>query len=391
MSYACGKLVRKGTLIAAAAIALWGLGATSAHALQPAGQGPVAQPTGQGPVAQPAGQGPARSTVTAEQQAALTRATEQARRGVASATSARDRGRSDKARLAGEYEAQLAELDQLKKRQASWRRDRAIREHMSRSHGTARKLAASDEKLRRLEAQLVKARRELVVAIDRELAGNPSRARRADLLSWRGASRTPGRGARKIVLPDDTIDPLADPEELDYQASLIRQGEEQLARELDKLDKQSERYLRMADLQKNRQRAAAHGQLDDDRPRRTAGNPSGRFGEADTAAGAGPSPTSPGENTPPTDQPNGPPNVPDDGTNGSPLEAGGDDGNFDVVLADVVDGSTVDALRAAELSTDPAVKARAAKRAREQVKARLEELRARRKEIQKRATTLRKE
>ena len=60
-----------------------------------------------------------------------------------------------------------------------------------------------------------------------------------------------------------------------------------------------------------------------------------------------------------------------------------------MVLADVVDTSTLDALRAADRSSNPAIKARAAERASAQVRARLERLRAQRARVQERARELR--
>jgi hypothetical protein len=193
---------------------------------------------------------------------------------------------------------------------------------------------------------------------------------------------------RKIVLPDDDFDPLADPEELEYQASLLRQSEEQLTRELARLDTQADRYRRMAALRKQRNRAAELSGFDDSQPRRSTGRSNQlRNGEAAGAPvvdiGGAPAPQAPPSETGPGQQA---PDIPNDDAT-SPTE----DPRFDVVLADVVDVSTVSALRAAGLSSDPAVKAQAAERARKQVKDRLDRLQKRREIIQKRARTLRRQ
>lgn len=284
---------------------------------------------------------------------------------------------ADKTALDKHYQEQLAEIDRLKRQRPSWRRDRQLRERMSESHGTAQKLAALDQRVRSFDARLERDRRALVAAIDRELAAGPVPGRKALVAGWRRTmQRALARGAKKIVIPDDTLDPLADPEELEYQASLLRQSEEQLAHELDRLDKQARRYQRMAELREKRSRATELAGLDDDQPRRTTAH---RGGERASSA-------EPEADQAPTAPPGGPPAPPDD-TGGNEIE----DPMFDVVLADVVDASTIRALRAAEGSSDPAVKARAADKARQEVKDRLERLQKRRALIQSRAKSLRGE
>lgn len=309
------------------------------------------------------------------------RATDQARQRVAALIAQRDRERAQKAELARVYEKQLAEIDRLKQQRASWRRDRQIRDRMSESHSTAQKLAGLDARVRELEAKVRKERRELLAAIERELAGAPAPQRKDLLVRWRRGVQQGLKGeVKKIVIPDDSIDPLADPEELEYQASLLRQSEDELARELARLDKQAKRYRHMVELRVKRNRAAELGDFDESQPRRSTGHTgTDRTSGASDEAGA-PPPTSA---DPASEVGDGPPG---DG----PLDDvdGGDDPMFDVVLADVVDASTIHALRAAEGSSDPAVKARAAEQAVKQVKERLERLQKRRAIIQKRARSL---
>lgn len=306
----------------------------------------------------------------------------------------RARVRANKAKLVKQYQQKLAEIDRLKKQRASWRRDRLIRSRMSQSHGTAKQLSALDQRLRQIGATIRKREKALVAAIDRELAGALSATRARDLRAWkRAANKGPRRSAKKIVLPEDEIDPLADPEELEYQASLLRQSEDQLARELGKLEHQAKRYRHMVSLRKKFSRADELARFDDDRPRRGSGRGADRSGangaEADTTSLPPPPPSQP---PPPSTEPN---QTPDPGTDDLGSDSGAEnfssaDPMFDVVLADVVDASTIKALRAAGISSDPAVKAKAAERARAQVRARVERLRKRRKLMQKRAKRLRK-
>jgi hypothetical protein len=348
------------------------------------------------PSAQPVAPGPQAAPAQPAQAADLARAT--AREVAALVAIERERAQAvaEKARLARQYEGELQEIDRLKQQRASWRRDRLIRDRLSASHDTARALAAADQRVRRLDAGLVAQRARLVAAIDRELAAAPSPERRQALARWRaGAQREQRRDVKKIVLPDDRMDPLADPEELEDQAALLRQSEAELAKELARLEQQAHRYRYMATLSAKRERATELGRLDDDQPRRTsvraeAAPASGGVG--DEAPPASPSPPSPPEGGPPP--PGGePPPDDDQGSGRNPPEehddAGGDLVGLDVVLADVVDTPTLDALRAADRSASPGVKARAAERASAQVRARLERLRAQRKRIQERAQELR--
>ncbi len=275
------------------------------------------------------------------------------------------------------YERQLKAVDRLKRRRASWRRDNRIRGQLKKAQAIARRLGVLAHRGRAIRARVRRERLGLRSAIISELRAGPGAARRAQLVRWqRQNQRALRRVSRKIVLPDARIDPLADPEDLDDQAARILQAEKRLTQEIAGLDKRARRYERMVKLRRKRQRAADLGGLDDNRPRRSTGRLSGRDGarqgDGNGFSGAG------------TDDLGGSP---------APAETGGDPTSFDsdpiVVLADVVDSQTLDALRRAGSSTNPAVKARAATRARGQVKARLERLRRRRLLIQRRARKLR--
>lgn len=332
----------------------------------------LASPQAMPPSAAPPAGAPASAAPAAGVE--LARATDRAVARVAALEREHAAALADKTRLDAAYERQLQEIDRLKQGRASWRRDRLLREQLSASHETASALAAVDRKLRRLDATLRAARQSLVEAIDRELAAGPGRERRRLLARHRsGAERHLRRNVKKIVVPDERIDPLADPEELEHQAALLRESEAELAVELERMERQAERYHYMATLSDKRERAEEIGRLDDDQPRRTTGRSS-----ASASSGS----------------PDAPP-PPEAGDPGEPAEGRGppgDDfaGSLDVVLADVVDTPTLDALRAADRSSNPAVKARAVQQASDQVRARLERLRTQRARIQNRARTLRR-
>jgi hypothetical protein len=288
-----------------------------------------------------------------------------------------------RATLSRRYEGELREIDKLKRQRASWRRDRQLRTRMASSLETAKQLTATTGQLATLDGRLLRDRRALVAAIDGELKAAVAPARRASLQAARrvAIAALPARRPHKIVLPDDSLDLLADPEELDQQAAALRDSEAELARQLDSLDRQAERFRRMAELRRQHARADDLAERDDDQPRRQ----SGRVASRETAADTGnPNPAPPAE-VPPSDD-----EVPEGaGGGGAPDPSDSFDGEPAVVLAEVVDASTVDALRQAERSSDPAAKAAAARRAREQVAARLAGLKARRAQIEQRARELR--
>ena len=337
----------------------------------------------------PVASAPASSASAATSQAAADHAATM----VATTRQERDRAVAEKARLARAYEAQLDELDRLKQQRASWRRDRMIRTRMSESHATAELLAKLDQRIRQLGSLLRRREEALLAAIARERATGPGAARARQLDRWYAAAQRHLRpDAKKIVLPDDRIDPLADPEELEYQAALIRQSEQELAAELARLDQQAGRYRHMAVLRRKRSRAAALGGFGEDRPRRSTGQTRTAAANNDSTAGAGGGAADPAPPPPSSPPESGeePPRAPDPSPTLPPEQdgSGGDSLMFDIILADVVDAPTLQALRAASRSSDPALKARATERARQQVEERLERLRARRQRIQRRAREL---
>jgi hypothetical protein len=237
---------------------------------------------------------------------------------------------------------------------------------------TARALQEIDRRVRALDGELDRERRALVAAIDRELAAGSEPGRRGKLVAARRDAARALHHDKKIVLPDDTIDPLADPEELEDQAALIAQSEKDLAREIQLLTERASRYRHMEKLRQQRARAAEAGRWDDSRSRR----PSGRSGDRQTG-GAGTLEDADGDAPPAS--------VDDPGFN-----AGVDYSDPTVVLVEVVDTDTLDALRSAQSSTDLTVKAKAAERASREVQGQLERLRRQRLLIEKRAAELRR-
>ncbi len=321
-------------------------------------------------VAQAAPRAPAASP--ADRAAGQVRTLEAERRSVA----------GQKAALMKSHEAQLAEVDRLKQRRASWRRDRQLKRALADSQQTAAVLSRLDARIRGIDRDLERANKALLAATRRALRGHPSASRRAQLIGWLGSARSALVRTRKIILPAETFDPLADPEDLEYHAQLIAQTEKELEAEIGALAARESRYDRMVALRDKASRAEELSGFDDDRPRRTTG----RIGSGDrnngTGAGGGLTNGDSAQPLPPADS--GPNPDPGGGSFSS-------DGDPTVVLADVVDAGTLDALRRAESSGDPKARATATKRTRQEVQARLARLKRARALIEARARKLRKQ
>lgn len=307
------------------------------------------------------------------------RATDAARAAVTTDEQKLSQLTASRMRIARKYQDQLAAVDQLKKEKASWRRDRELRADLADSNDTATQLAALNQQLQVATDALVKARRALVAAIDRELAAGPVPAPRAGQLAQLRAQETAKLGAapKKIVLPDAEVDPDADPEELDQQAEVIADTEKQLANQVAGLDAQAAELAHVADLRKHNERAKDLMLAEDDQPHRNAQPSTGR-GVADGLQSPAP------------------------GTGGGDSGGGGGTGTFGAtggtafeteatfVLGEVIDRSTIEGLTRAQRSGDPAKRAEAARQARDAVAARLEQLHKKRVQIEQRAKQLRK-
>ncbi len=285
---------------------------------------------------------------------------------VAKAEAARAQVVAERAQLARRYEAELAEVDQLKRQKPSWRRDRALRGKLASSLETARALDAVAARLKRADADVVRARAAAVVTIDQALI-TATGPRRAELERRRRVWAPAPAAPRKILIPDERLDPLADPEELELQAAALRDAEAELGREVARLEQQAARYDRMAALRRQHERAEELALRDESDPRRIGTTARGGGNEGLAAADDGA--PAPGEH--------------------DLSDPGLDSRDLATALADVVDPSTVDALRRAERSTDPAARAAAARRARDAVRARLTTMRTKRAAIEGRARELR--
>jgi len=268
--------------------------------------------------------------------------------------------------LARRYAEELAAVDRLKRQRTSWRQQRELRDTLATANDTAKQLTRVTQDHAAAVTALANARRALVQAIDAELAASPPAARKAELDRRRLqlVPQVPRRVAR-IVLPDLEIDPLADPEELDEQAAALRDSEQQLLREIASLDRQARELDTVARIRKQHDRAGELSRRDDDQPQRTASQSSARQPQSDGSFAPETGGTTDGN----------------DLSNGGP-SAPGFEAEASIVLSEVVDATTIETLARASRTGDPAQRALAAKRARDAVKRRLEQLQKKRAEIE---------
>ena len=274
--------------------------------------------------------------------------------------------------LAAQYAQQVAAIERLKQQRTSWRQQRELRERLAEAKDTASTLTGVTAELARANTALATARRTLVTAIDAELAASPSTPRAAELARLRAqhAPQVPRRTLQRIVLPELEIDPLADPEELDQQAAALRESEQQLQQQIIGLEKQARELDAVAKLKQQHDRASDLARRDDDQPQRVALQGGTRLAAED-----------PGGQSPAPPQGNGTGGTDSEGSlTGS--SSSGFESDASVVLSEVVDAGTIDTLTRAQRSGDPAQRAAAAKRTRDAVAGRLEQLRKKRAEIE---------
>ena len=281
--------------------------------------------------------------------------------------------------LAKTYAEQLEAIDRLKKQRASWRRDRELRDNLAAANDTATKLGGVTAELGKASSALAAARRTLLAAIDIELAQQPVPARASELARVKAqlAPQVAPRKVHRIVLPDLEVDPTADPEELEAQAAALRDSEAELNRQVVGLEKQAKELDEVAKLRKAHDRASDLARRDDDQPQRTAqqGGSRGVFGGGAAEDQASPAPEAGGIGTGNGGASNG-------GGGSGPQGLSGFESEATVVLSGVVDASTIDTLTRAQRSGDPAQRAAAAKKARDAVANRLDQLKKKRAEIE---------
>lgn len=275
----------------------------------------------------------------------------------------------NRAALARRYQDELDAIDRLKKQRASWHHDRELRDSLSASAETANQLSAASHDLEKASTALASARRAYLAAIEVERTAGAVPLRAMQLDRARGLLEPQVKDApRRIVLPDLEVDPLADPEELDQRVVELRDSEEELTRQLAGLDAQATELEHLALLRKQHDRAGYLIDRDDDQPHRNTmqkSNDVGVTSEEGVSAGGSHLPTSMGSASP------------------------GADNYVPIVLADVIDASTIKSFTAAQVSGDPTQRAEAAHKARDAVATRLEQVRKRRTEIEARAKQLR--
>ncbi len=277
-----------------------------------------------------------------------------------------------RAALAKTYADQLEVIDRLKKQRASWRRDRELRESLAAANDTATKLGAATNELAKANTALAQGRRSLSAAIDAELATKPAAPRAGELFRMKSqlAPQAADRKLHRIVLPDLEVDPLADPEELEQQAAALRDSEAELSRQVVGLEKQATELDEVAKLRKAHDRASDLAKRDDDQPQRTA-QQGGSRSTLGGAADESPAPEVAGGGA-----------GGDKGNSGGPSGVTGFESDASVVLSGVVDSATIDTLARAQRSGDPAQRAAAAKKTRDAVARRLDQLRKKRAEIE---------
>jgi len=271
--------------------------------------------------------------------------------------------------LNAKFRVELDDIARLKNAPRSWRRDRDLRAKLADAEALGKQLEAASAEVRRATERMKKAHRLVVQAIDAELAAGPTAARRSQLVGARARVAPRAPKARRIVLPDTKIDPLADPEELDQQALSIHDSEVELQRQIQGLDAQADELDQIAMLRKQHERTRELDQRDDNSARKGATSSAGRGANADSAA---------------------PPESPSPGGVGGAQDVGSFESDASITLADVVDPTTIEELSRAHRSNDPAKRAAAVRRARAAVARKLAQLRARRHEVEQRASHLRK-
>lgn len=305
---------------------------------------------------------------------------------------------TNKAALGARYEGELRTIDRLKKQRGSWRRDRELRESLASSLETAKKLEAATAEQKRAELRRDRAKQRSLVAVDAELAQSATSAARRQALALERARLAPAArvaaAAKKIVLPELAIDPLADPEELEQQAAAIRESEQALAVQVASLDQRVDRLSKAADLRRQHARAEDLSEREEGQTRRGTFR-SGRGEQAPNAdsgsgggAGSGAGAPDPGPGSDPDPGPAAPLEPGDRGLSPT-LEDRLALAESSTVLGDVIDSASLESLRKAQASTDPAVRAAAAKKARDAAAAKLAELRKHRAAIEARARGLR--
>ena len=294
---------------------------------------------------------------------------------------------AQRAQLAARYQDEIAAVDKLKKQKASWRRDRELNTAQADAKDTADRLAVLDKQLALAQTIVTTARTTAVRAIDAEspTAIGP----RAATLAKLRAQLAPPKVVKKIVIPYGTIDPLADPDELEHQAAAIAASEDALERQVKSLESQAAELDHVAEIRKQHERAGDLATREDDQPHRNAQSSSSKAWPTPRVRRPRPRAAQAAQAAAPRTATKARPAAPAAPTR-SParFRGAGYESEASVVLGEVIDRSTIEGMMRASRSGDPAQRALAAKQAADAVAARLAQLKKQRAAIEARAKAL---
>ncbi len=300
-----------------------------------------------------------------------------------------------------------------------------LEQKLAASQELSRSLAALAGRVRALEATIAAERRALIEAIDGELAGNVTDARRAELAALRKETldRAAAATSRVVSIAQPKVGKLDDPADLAEKAALLAASERKLRAQAGVLARRAAGMDKRLKLRRAAERANDGDLFADDSPRRraaTAGETRKTGGNADAAENAGgrtnvpnaPSETNDGafSQTPsgaaPPPSP-GPAQSNGDATGGQPAPQGTSSpipavrtprdadvdlaGDPSVVLVDVLDPATLAELRTAQRTGDPARQISALRKAEASLRTLADDLARRQAAMKKRAAELRKQ
>jgi hypothetical protein len=250
-------------------------------------------------------------------------------------------------------------------------RDYKLRQLLAKTQALSKQLSTLDGLVRRFKAELGQHRTALLTLLVQVTPDQAAIIRRAIAATLPHPARDPG----VLRVPRVNIGALDGPRDIEEKADLLKDSEEKIRRRLKELD---EVILRIEARQKLR-RIADQVDRDDglfaedaSRHRITRLRPgsSGRTSEADGAYGLSDNPAPTGT------------------TPGAFVGAGSS--AYSVVLREVLSPATLEALRSAGRSTDPAVRLQALARVRAELQKKALELQQREREYRDRARSLRR-
>jgi hypothetical protein len=337
-----------------------------------------------------------------------------------------DRAQLDgrRVRLEHENEELAGDIEHWKAQSAGVRRDFRLSELLAAAKSKSDELERVAAELRWRGSALVEGRRQLIAACDRALAGQLPEARRLELARLRTSQTTlltmPSVTASGKVAPV-VVDPLDGPRELAEKADLLRDSEDKLKREVQRLasridDVERRRHLRervgavdedwFGEATSNRKfaRVTSTPAMPADKTvgGTTGGAGSGRmsgFGATDTnqapaaaapPAGGATTPTVGGAPTPGGGSVGSTPGTQPPPTGGGEFGGGGARASDTTVLRNLVDPSTLDELRRADGGDDLERQLRALRRAQGELQSMANDLERRARSLSTRADELKR-